>query len=69
MTNLEPYSMAIKDAAPYFGYHEKSLYAMVSDGELILGTHYLKVGKKVLIKTEAFKQWLLVRSGVVYGNN
>jgi excisionase family DNA binding protein len=66
---LEPYTMEIKNAAPYFGFHEKTIYAMVEKGELIFGTHFLKVGKKVLIKTKAFKQFLHDKSGVTYGGD
>lgn len=64
---IEPYTMTIKDAAQYFGYKPQTLYAMVSAGVLIFGTHYLKVGKKVLILTEAFKKWMHEKSGIAYG--
>jgi len=69
LAKLTPYTMTIKTAAPYFGYHPKSMYDMVSDGKLIYGTHYLKVGKKVLIKVTAFKAWMHEQTGVVYGGD
>lgn len=66
---LTPYTLQIKDAAIYFGYHPQTLYGMVSRGELIFGTHFIKVGGKVLIKTRAFKQWMHEQAGVEYGND
>jgi hypothetical protein len=66
---ITPYTMQIKHAAVFFGYHPKTLYDKVSSGELILGKHYLKVDKKVLIITEAFKKWMFEKSGVSYGEN
>jgi excisionase family DNA binding protein len=68
-TAVEPYTMPIKNAAPYFGYHPGSLYAMVASGKLIYGQHYLKVGKKVLIKTKAFKEYMHEKCGVAYGGD
>lgn len=67
--NVEPYTMQIKDAAQHFGYHPKSLYAMIYSGELLFGIQYLKVGGKVLIKTKEFKQWMNEKSGLGYGGN
>jgi hypothetical protein len=66
---LTPYTLQIKHAAPFFGYHPKTLYDKVSSGDLVLGVHYLKVGGKVLIITEAFKKWMFEQSGVIYGGN
>ena len=61
--------MPVKKAASYFGYHEKTIYAMVEGRELGIGKHYLKVGKKVLIIVRGFKEYLHEKSGVVYGEN
>lgn len=69
MINLEPYTMTIKDAAPYFGYSAQSFYDMIYRGELIFGTHFLKAGKKVLIIVKEFKIFLHEKSGVAYGGN
>ena len=69
MINIEPYTMPPKQAAAYFGFHEKTIYAMVESRELGIGRHYLKVGKKVLIIVNGFKQYLHEKSGVVYGDN
>jgi len=66
---ITPYTLQIKHAAPFFGYHPKTLYAKISSGELVLGLHYLRVGGKVLIITEAFKKWMFEQSGVAYGGN
>jgi len=40
---------------------------MVSNGELLRGKHYLKVGRKVLILRQGFIEWLLERDGVNTG--
>jgi excisionase family DNA binding protein len=66
---MEPYTMPIKTAAPHFGYHPQTLYAMVASGELLFGTHYLKVGGKVLIKVRAFKEYMHEKCGVAYGGD
>lgn len=55
----------MKGAAEHFGYAPQSLYDMISQGRLIRGIHYLKIGeKKVLIIREAFIKWLLEQDGV-----
>jgi len=69
MSNLEPYSMTIKDAAPFFGYKPQGMYNLIWKGELIYGTHFLKAGNKVLIIVKAFKIYLHEKSGVSYGGN
>lgn len=66
---IEPYALPVKDAAAYFGFHPQTLYGKIYDRELVYGTHYLKVGGKVLIKTRAFKQWLHEQAGVEYGGD
>lgn len=67
MNNLEPYSMTIKDAAPYFGYKPQTIYNLIWSGELVFGTHFLKAGKKVLIIVKAFKIYLHEKAGLTYG--
>ena len=67
--NIEPYTMTIKDAAPYFGYSAQGLYDLIYKGELIFGTHFLKAGKKILIIVTQFKIFLHDKSGVSYGDN
>ena len=39
----------------------------VSKGELLRGKHYLKVGGRVLIVREAFREWLLEQDKVNAG--
>jgi excisionase family DNA binding protein len=54
----EPYSLSVKGAAQYFGFAPKTIYNMISDGKLIRGHHYLKVGGKVVIKRKEFIEWM-----------
>lgn len=62
---LEPFSLSVGDAAKYFGFNKNTIYNMISNGTLILGTHYLKVGRKVVILTAAFKKWMFEQSGIL----
>jgi hypothetical protein len=66
---IVPYTLQVKHAATYFGYHAQTLYAKMASGELVLGTHFLRVDGKVLIITEAFKKWMFEKSGVFYGGD
>lgn len=66
---LAPYTMQVKHAARHFGFGRQSLYNMVSTGKLVFGTHYLKVGNKVLIMVLPFKKWMHERSGLAYGGD
>ena len=63
MSAAPPYSLTVKDAARHFGFAGKTLYDMIADGKLERGTHYLKIGRKVLIVREAFIAWLRREDG------
>jgi len=64
---FEPFTLTYKDASVYFGFAEETLRHMVSNGELLRGKHYLKVGRKVLILRQGFIEWLLEKDGVNTG--
>jgi excisionase family DNA binding protein len=64
--NLEPYSLSVADASQYFGVSKQTFYQSICNNELQMGFHYLKFGKKVLLKPKAIKQWIHERSGVIY---
>ena len=46
VSSQEPYSLTVKGAAEHFGFHPKTIYAMISAGHLRRGYHYLKVSEK-----------------------
>lgn len=56
--SIVPYSLSIKAAADHFGFAKQTLYQWINSGKLLRGTHYLKIGKKVIIIREAFIRWL-----------
>ena len=58
-----PFSLSIKDAAKYFGFHPKTIYDMIYQGKLFRGVHFLKFGKKVLIVREKFEEFLYQEDG------
>jgi excisionase family DNA binding protein len=60
---FEPFSLTVKEAAGYFGFSPQTLYDWISRGKLHRGTHYLKVGKKVVIIRENFIEWMLEEDG------
>ncbi|MEN6360028.1 MAG: helix-turn-helix domain-containing protein [Smithella sp.] len=66
---IEPYSLAPKEAGAHFGYHPKTIYKLISAGELRYGTHCIKVKGKVLIIVEAFKEWMWSEAGLTYGKH
>ena len=56
--NLEQYTLKLKDAVYVFGIARQTIYNWVSSGRLIRGVHYLKPARTILIKREAFIQFL-----------
>lgn len=58
-----PYSLTVKDAADHFGFAENTLRQWISNGTLARGIHFLKIGRKVVIKREAFIEWMEERDG------
>jgi excisionase family DNA binding protein len=67
MQNLEPYTLTVKGAAAYFGYHPQTIYKLIYGNKLQFGTHYLKVGGKILIKVKEFKKYLHEEAGLASG--
>lgn len=61
--NFEPYSLAVNDAAKYFGFAAQTLYDWISRGKLHRGIHYLKIGKKVVIVREKFVEFMRDEDG------
>jgi hypothetical protein len=53
----------VKDAATYFGFAPQTLYDWISCGKLLRGTHYLKIGTKVVILHDAFIEFLHKEDG------
>ena len=64
-----PYSLSVRDAAVHFGFAAQTLYDWISIGKLHRGTHYLKVGKKIVIVRRAFIQFLQQEDGSNGGKN
>jgi hypothetical protein len=62
-SNFLPYSLSVNDAAAYFGFAPQTLYDWISCGKLTRGTHYLKIGKKVVILRDAFIELLHKEDG------
>lgn len=60
---LAPYTLNIKKAAEHFGLAAHTLYNWVSNGRLIRGVHYMKVGGKPLIIREKFIEWMEEQDG------
>ena len=58
-----PYSLSVKGAAKHFGFAEHTLHQWVSDGKLVRGKEYLKVGKKIVIVREAFIEFMEEKDG------
>ena len=61
--SIDQYTLSIADASRYFGYSPRTLYNFINDGKLIRSVHYLKVGRKLLIKREAFIKWMEEKDG------
>jgi len=60
---MTPYSLSIQDSAAHFGLSKHTLYKWVSEGRLLRGKHYLKIGKRVVIIREAFINYLHAEDG------
>jgi len=60
---IPPYTLSVKGAAEHFGFAIATLYQYINDGKLIRGVHYLKVGKKVVIKRKEFIEWMEEQDG------
>lgn len=56
--NTPPYSLSPKQAEVYFGIARANLYEWLNNGKLIRGEHFLKIGRKTLIKRKQFIEWL-----------
>jgi len=65
MNDPQPYSLTPETAAEHFGIAAGTLYNWVSEGCLIRGQHYLKIGRKTLIVRDAMIEYL---RGVDNGN-
>lgn len=64
-----PYSMRIKIASEHFGLAEPTLYQWVSNGRLLRGKHYLKVGGRVVIIRDAFIDFMMSEDGSFVGTS
>ena len=62
-----PYSLSPKQAEAYFGIARATLYEWLNNGKLIRGEHFLKIGRKTLIKREQFIEWLEAQDNVCTG--
>jgi len=60
---IKPYSLTVKEAGGYFGFAPQTLYDWISNGRLRRGTHYLKIGKKVVIVVENFIEFMRDEDG------
>lgn len=67
--NFPPYSLRKKTAAEHFGLSESTLSQWVSNGRLLRGKHYLKVGGRIVIIREAFIEFMKVEDGSFGGEN
>ena len=57
------YTLTIKQASICFGFAPATLYQWISNGRLIRGLHWLKVGRKDLIVRDEFIQWMKDQDG------
>lgn len=60
---MTPHTLNIKSASEYFGLAPQTFYNYISTGRLHRGIHYYKLGKKVLIKTDEFIEWMREEDG------
>lgn len=67
--NSAPFSLRVNDAAEHFGLKAPTLYQWVSQGRLLRGKHYLKVGGRVVIIREAFIEFMFKEDGTNVGEN
>ena len=58
-----PYSLRVKAAAAHFGLAAPTLYQWVSNGRLLRGKHFLKVGGRVVIIRDAFIDFMRQEDG------
>ena len=61
--HIEPYSLRVKAAAAHFGLASATLYGWVSNGRLLRGKHFLKVGGRVVIIRDAFIDFMKEEAG------
>lgn len=55
---MQPYSLTPNQMEHHFGFKPKAVYDLIHSGRIHRGYHYLKIGKKVVIVTEKFIEWM-----------
>ena len=61
---LPPFSFTVKGAAAHFGLTESSIRSLI-DGKICRGTHYLKMGRRILIIRQQFIKYLIETDGIL----